>query len=98
MVFIFWFLKDSFKGQADGWEIYRMETCSSNGDTQVCVEGVVCLGYLLAKLPFSLTAIYTIYAAGMPVHFCVCVRVWTLPFQQRTEKIATLILGASQQL
>lgn len=94
MVFIFWFLKDSFKGQADGWEIYRMETCGSNGDTEVCVEGVVCLGFLLAKLSFCLTAIYTIYAAGMPVHLFV----WTLPFQQRTEKIATLILGASQQL
>lgn len=65
-----------------------METCSPNGDRKVCVEGAGCLGFLLVKSSFCLTAIYGIYAAEMPVHFFVC----TLPFQQRTEEIATLIL------
>lgn len=46
-----------------------METCSSNGDRKVCVERVVCLGFLLVKSHFCLTAIYGIYAAEMPVHF-----------------------------
>lgn len=60
-----------------------METCGSNGDTEVCVEGVVCLGFLLAKLSFCLTAIYTIYAAGMPVHLFV----WTLLFNKGLRKL-----------
>lgn len=68
--------------------IHRMETCSSNGDRKVCMDGVGCLGFLLVKSSFCLTAIYSIYAAEMPGHFFV----WTLPFQQRTEEIATLIL------
>lgn len=46
-----------------------METCSSNVDRKVCVEGVVYLGFLLVKSSFCLTAIYAIYAAEMPVHF-----------------------------
>lgn len=46
-----------------------METCSSNRDGKVRVEGVVCLGFLLVKSPFCLTAIYAIYVAEMPVHF-----------------------------
>jgi len=60
VVFIFRFLKDSFKGQADGWEILGMETCASNGDRIVCVEGVVCLGFLLVKWSCCLTGIYAL--------------------------------------
>lgn len=44
--FSFFGFSRTFKGlfQADGYEIHRMETCSSNGDGKVCIEGVIHLG------------------------------------------------------